>query len=64
VNILYAAANTTCGHTQQNRLIQLTNEVLGAVADEIHRSEPLYAYRTGTEIDLARGTTWAACCSW
>lgn len=48
----------TCFHSNEARLIQLTNEVLGAVASELRAyDEPPYAYTTATELVLAHGTT-------
>jgi len=56
VALIFGTVNTTCGHSLQARLIQLANEVLGAVAEEVARGEPLYAYRTDAEIGLVLGS--------
>ena len=37
---LFSSAYSTCGHVGESRLIQLTNQVLGEVADQLAREEP------------------------
>lgn len=41
-----------CHHFHEARIIQLTNEALGIIADELAVQGPLYAYRTGGEIGI------------
>jgi hypothetical protein len=44
-------AATTCGHRGEARLIQLTNEALGAVADELKRyDEDLWTARLASTV--------------
>lgn len=41
VNLIYSTSTaSTCGHSRQHRLIQLTNEVLGIIADAITAAGP------------------------
>lgn len=56
VAAIFGASQTTCGHVGESRLVQLTNEVVGTVADELSKDEPTYAYTTTKELWVVRGT--------
>ncbi|MFI5915790.1 esterase/lipase family protein [Dactylosporangium sp. NPDC051541] len=43
-----------CFHTNEARLIQHVNEILGVVGDELAKSEPSYAYLTGDTLAVVR----------
>ncbi|MEU2613980.1 hypothetical protein ABZ570_20705 [Micromonospora sp. NPDC007271] len=43
-----------CFHVNEARIIQLTNEALGIVADELAAQGPLYAYRAVGELGIVR----------
>lgn len=44
-----------CFHSNEARLIELTNEVLGSVGDELSTYDPAYAYTTATALSVHRG---------
>lgn len=56
VSVVVGAMDATCGHSAQQRLINVTNEVLGAVAEQLERNEPGYAYLTAKELAVVHGT--------
>nr|QEO74590.1 hypothetical protein [uncultured bacterium] len=54
VTSVFGTMATTCGHVGQSRLIQLTNQVLGAVAGHVSRGEPVFAYTNPQGIAMVR----------
>ncbi|MCI4061289.1 hypothetical protein MRQ36_01340 [Micromonospora sp. R77] len=46
----------TCYHSNEARVIQHTNEVLGLVAEYLARGEPLYAYTGDNDLAVVRGS--------